>query len=507
MNVSSYLELYLSLFGWILFDQIWDIMTASGLAYLPFVGMLLKNIVQPMYKQDFKEASSASLRTIELDIFSMLTVVVLATQPLITMDFTSLSYTKACSVSAAAVAPGSTGTTYDKTFTEAAIGGNTAQVPIWWYGVLALSAGFDDAVINSIPCSADIRLNTYKMQNARVKDPALRRQVQLFTNDCYSYAMSRYLESPTVNASPYPADDLYWLGSSQFTNDFYNNQRASESIPGFNYSATRDLEYDTAIETPTYGKPTCNEWWTGTHASDPKYGLRQALLKQIDATHFDNFNSIFASLTGKTKTDAEDIAIKTLINREKSYFNGLHNLQNYNDRGLDVVNSGAGTLGGVLESISFYPKMYMVKVAAPILQASVLMIIYTLLPFVILFSSYNMGVMVFMSVAIFSVKFWTVLWAIAHWLDNHLIVALKPDWVQLLETAQNNLVAEMVINFVTGGLFIALPLFWSGVLGWAGFKVGSELSSFTGQSFSQANDAGASGGKSMVNFAQSSVKK
>jgi hypothetical protein len=56
MMVSSYLELYLGLFGWILFDESWDIMTTTGLADLPFIGMLLRNSVQPMYKQDVKEA-------------------------------------------------------------------------------------------------------------------------------------------------------------------------------------------------------------------------------------------------------------------------------------------------------------------------------------------------------------------------------------------------------------------------------------------------------------------
>ena len=500
MNTASYLELYLDLFGWLMFDQVWDIMTASGLAYLPFVGMLLRNIVQPMYKQEFKDASLSSLRSIELDIFCMLTVVVLATQPLITLDFAGLSYAKACNAKAAAVNPGATGTSFDDSFTAASLGGNTAKVPVWWYGVLALSAGFDDAVIASIPCSADIRLLSYKVQNARVKDPQLRRQVQLFTNDCYSYAMSRYLES---GAAPglYPADELYWLGSKQFTSGLYDTQRASESIPGFNYDANRDLEYDTAVETPTYGKPTCNEWW-----SDPNAGLRQALVGQIDTGVLTEFKTIVALMTGKPQTAVEDIALKTLVSREKSYFNGLHNLQTYNDRGFDMLNSAAGVAGSVLESLSFYPKLYMVKVAAPILQASVLMILFTLLPFVMLFSSYDIGTMLFMSVTLFSVKFWSVLWAIAHWLDNHLITALEPEsWYQL--DVANNLVPEMMINFVTGSLFIGLPLVWSGVVGWAGFRVGSELSGFTGQSISQAKDVGASGSKALQTMLGKSVTK
>ncbi len=97
MSVSSYLELYLSVFGWRMFDSLWDILTSTGLAYLPFIGMLLRNITMPMYKQDFKEASTASLRGIELDVALMLTVVVLATQPVLDLTLTNLSYTKACS--------------------------------------------------------------------------------------------------------------------------------------------------------------------------------------------------------------------------------------------------------------------------------------------------------------------------------------------------------------------------------------------------------------------------
>jgi len=504
MAVSSYLELYLSLFGWILFDEIWDIMTTTGLAYLPFIGMLLRNVVQPMYKQDVKEASLTSLRSIELDIACMLTVVVLATQPLITLDFAGLSYTKACS-GTAAVAAGSTGTTYDTAFSTATLGGSSAQVPVWWYGVLALSAGFDDAVIASLPCSSDLRLLSYSVQNARVKDPQLRRQVQLFMNDCYSYALSRFLDTKTTVLSATSAD-ISWLGSTTFLDNYYGQQRASEPIPGFAYNATRDVEYDPAIETPAFGKPTCQEWWTGSGATSVNAGLRQALVNQVDTSVLTDFKSTVAAITGKTQTDIEDIALKTLVSREKSYFNGLHNLQNYNDRGLDVLNSAAGTAGTVLESLSFYPKLYLVKVAAPILQASVLMVIYTLLPFVILFSSYDMGVMLFMSVTIFSVKFWTVLWALAHWLDNNLITALEPEsWYQL--DLANNLVPEMVVNFVTGGLFMVLPLVWSAMLGWAGFKVGSGFSSMTSQTFGVAQSAGASGTAAIKNVVAGSVKK
>ena len=118
----------------------------------------------------------------------------------------------------------------------------------------------------------------------------------------------------------------------------------------------------------------------------------------------------------------------------------------------------------------------------------------------ILFSSYDIGTMMFMSVVIFSVKFWTVLWAIAHWLDNHLITSLQSvDWFRF--DLMPHSTAEVMINFVTGGLFIVLPIFWSGLLGWAGFRVGSEINNLTNEAYGQAKTSGAVGANKLKGVA------
>ena len=64
----------------------------------------------------------------------------------------------------------------------------------------------------------------------------------------------------------------------------------------------------------------------------------------------------------------------------------------------NIANSAAATAGAVLESVSFYPAMYMMKMAAPIIQAVVLMLIYMLMPFYFWFSSYDVGKVIFMSI-------------------------------------------------------------------------------------------------------------
>ncbi len=114
MSVSTYLELYLTLFGWHMYSVFWDIILDTGIAYMPFVGMFLHNIAEPIKSQEAKDASSTSLRRIEIDIFVMFTVIVLAVQPFMTLKYDGMSYTKACS-SVGAVQAGKTGTTYDTT--------------------------------------------------------------------------------------------------------------------------------------------------------------------------------------------------------------------------------------------------------------------------------------------------------------------------------------------------------------------------------------------------------
>lgn len=501
MGVSSYLEIYLTQFGWTMYNGLWDVLIDTGLAYLPFIGMFLRNIVLPIISQEAKDASAVSLRRIEIDAVKMFAVLVIAVQPYMTVSYNNLSYTKACDPGGNAVAGGNTGKTYDTTFTAATLGGNNTLVPIWWYAVLAVTGGINDAAILAIPCTHNIRLMSFSIENARVKDPQLRRQVQLFFKDCYRHAMAMFLDHNQPYPNNLPKEDLNWLGSQFFLNGTYQTARASATVPGFTYDPNRDLEYDPNVYIPVDGKPTCAQWWTGNgHVNN--IGLRAALADQIDAGALATFKQHVANKTGKPQEEVENIAIKTLISREETAFNGLMNLNGYNEAGFASAASSAGaTFGSVLEAMSFYPALYAMKAAAPIIQAVVLMLIYALMPFYFWFSSYEPGKIIFMSVVVLSVKFWTVLWAIANWLDNNLIEAIKPSWYNLQLT--NNLLVEMIIDFVIGGLFVVVPLFWSGVLTWAGFKVGNDMTNATNKMRERAQASGEQGG----NFAKNKVTK
>jgi hypothetical protein len=121
------------------------------------------------------------------------------------------------------------------------------------------------------------------------------------------------------------------------------------------------------------------------------------------------------------------------------------------------------------------------------------------------FSSYKISTIIFMSIVFFAVRFWTVLWAIAHWLDNNLLEALSPGWFNF--DKPSGLVADDIIGFVTAMLYIVMPLFWLGALSWVGFRVGSAISDVSKPLNQQAGNAGQAGGNAAKLTASKSINK
>jgi hypothetical protein len=508
MFVSSALELYLALFSWHLYSVFWDIGVETGLAYLPFIGVLFRNFFEPQRSQEAKDASGTSLRRMELDLFVIFTVIVLATQPLIPISYSGMNFTRACTSSGAAASTtgsaGSTGTTYDTIFTSANLGGATQHIPIWWAAVNALSNGFNNAAILGIPCTADIRLMRYTVNNTPIKDARTRSQIQLFFNDCYFPALGEYLDRQDIHTTQMNSEDLNWVGSDYLLNTVYPKYRAKKPVYGFSYDRDRDLEWSES-NPPLDGKPTCAQWWTG-QGHFANQGLRQQILSQMETTALTVLQTNVSAATSQTSADIDDIIIRTLINREEGTFKGLRNLEAYTDKNLQgAVTHTAGQFGAWLESVTFYPRMHMVKAASPIIQAVVLMLLVILLPFIIVFSSFKISTIIFMSIVFFAVRFWTVLWAIAHWLDNNLLAALSPGWFNF--DKPGTLVADDIIGFVTAMLYIVMPLFWLGALSWVGFRVGGAISDVSKPLNQQAGNAGQTGGNTAKLAANKGINK
>jgi hypothetical protein len=500
MDVGSAIEIYTSVLGWMLYDRIWEALTDTGLVYLPFVELVVKNFAKPYVAQGANGAAETSIRMMEMDLIAMFTVAALAGAPMITLKIGDLGHTTPCG--GPSVTGANTRTTYDQAF--AAIGGQTAIVPVWWYGVLAIASGINEAVIASVPCTADIRTLDYRLDNTRIQDPELRRQVQLFANDCWLPARSKFLARHDALPAGYPPDDIDWIGSRYFqdTNGYYGNGnlnlalRASEEIPGFPYDAARDTEYQAGF-IPLNGRPECKTWW-----QDGVNGLRKRLLATIDPDVLAQ-SVADARATNPTETDtsAEDALIRKLFEQERGQLAAPANRSDGATPSIwsQFTNELMGTISGTglaFEYLTWQPKLYALRQAAPIGQSFILMAIYLLLPFVLVFSSFSLGTMLFLSIVLFALKFCTAIWSLATWLDTNMIRALGLEWWKYQYDVELG-TATLVANLAAGLMFVVIPLVWFMLLGWAGYRIGSGLEAIT-KPIHSAAESGASKGSNMA---------
>ena len=124
--------------------------------------------------------------------------------------------------------------------------------------------------------------------------------------------------------------------------------------------------------------------------------------------------------------------------------------------------------------------LYAVRAAFPIFQALILSGLYALLPFALLAARYNLQGLLLISVALFTVKFWSYLWHLAKWIEDNLIKVLYPDGFSWFEAhtqfffSSNYLVGgdfalkHEILNFAAGLMYIVLPLIFSFLMGVVG---------------------------------------
>ncbi len=162
----------------------------------------------------------------------------------------------------------------------------------------------------------------------------------------------------------------------------------------------------------------------------------------------------------------------------------------------NLVKGGLAAGGVLTASALFSVTMTAVLQALPMVQALLLLGIYALLPLVVVLSRYSLSMMVIGAMAIFTVKFWSVLWYLAMWVDQNLIQSMYPDvnlFLQIFANPGEHDAKRMLLNMITTNLYLGLPLLWSGMMAWAGVKVGRSIESAASPLRNPARDAGVQG--------------
>lgn len=472
LTVDSYFEYFLTVFGWVIGNNIWDLLIDTGLFAAPFVAHIIAAFLK-VREQGDDEGNKGKLLVawLENKLYASLIIMLMCCVPLFNVSFSTLKFDtprmKECKTTV--LAPEQTGLGNLKT----ELNGQSARLPLWWTFTYAASKGLTHGAIAGIPCKPDLRQIRFEVQSTQIKDQFLRKEVSDFVQECFIPARTYLKNFGTIrNLGDAEAQDLAWIGSQILLENpnLYPRIQAKTPNPFFPWDPTRDA---TLPRNLGGGFPKCDTWW-----KDGSNGLRARLLGQIEASTWDKI-SAWATTTGER--DYDDKILRGLISVQNIKTNhqgvGYGSGRAYTIEGNDAAmsnlwNGALGSLGAAVGNAASGPVFDVMKQALPYVQALILFALAISMPLVIVFSGYSMKAMMAMTFGWFSVFFLSFIWEITYWLDTSIYSALYGN--NILDSFRN-VDDGFIMNFILNAMYLVLPALWVAFLSWAGIKAGVGL--------------------------------
>ena len=498
MSTNSYLEFYLTLLGWIVNNGVWNVLVDTGLFAAPLGAIVLQEwLAARQQGADEGNKGVLSVARVENRLWLAYLILLFACAPLLPVNLSTLkldaSASTRCGVSLAQPGETAWGVTFDT------LGGQSANVPLWWYLVHTLSKGLSAAATAAVPCAPDIRQIRMEVDETRIADQVLLQEVADFTRDCYGRSRARlFTRQPALSREDDHA--VSWIGSAYFldTPGYYDTDRSQSPRPAWPYDPVRDAALPQVAGNGGY--PNCRQWW-----EDAGVGLRARLVAQVDPTLWTRLG---AWLAGRSAREIEDATLRELVSPRLQALTMAPG-QVYQDyggsgRGDSIAQRATnfGTnIGLAMGTLSNYPAMNALRTALPMIQAFLLLGTLICLPLVLLVSTYQLKVLMTLSFVLFTLHMLTFWWELARWVDSSMLDTLYDNVAfgdRLLLTlpmagAEDATVASQVIGYVMGAMFVVLPALFMAAMGWAGYSLGNIAEGMLSKGATSARNAGAQG--------------
>lgn len=489
MTTHSYLEYALTLLGWLISNGIWSAITTTGLFALPLLLKLVSLWLKAREQgADEGDAGGLTLAWMENTVYTALIVIMFTCVPLLDIDLTQMTLntdrSRQCNFSVP-VALGQSG--YAPLISD--LGGNTAFVPVWWYLVHAVSKGMVSAATATLPCKPDLRQLRFDVQHTRIHSQVLAQELRDFVMECYSPSLSR-LKQRETELTFSESNDVAWTGSRWFltTPGYYDTDHARTPRRAWPYDSDRDAGL---FNDGNGGYPTCKQWW-----SDADVGLRPRLLAQVKPDVWNTFRKLTWS-----KEQYEEAVLRALVSprnmtvsQDGRVYPGYGG--NVDITVMNQITRDGATAGHALASFAAFPAFDSLRQSLPMVQAILLMALVVCIPLVTVFSAYSVKTVLTLTFAQFGLMFLTFWWELARWLDGWMLELLyssdtHSSWnLAGIQNTQD----DLIMQFVMGTMFIVLPAFWMGALGWAGIRIGGVIDGATRTGAQKAEQTGGSAG-------------
>jgi len=495
MTTGSYLEHYLTLLAWIINNGIWNTLLSTGLFAFALAAIIVSEWMDARAQgADEGNKGVLSVLRVENRLYVAYLVIIFACVPLLPLDITHLKFdskrSKECGVNVAA--PEQTG--WGKAFDS--IGTQSGQVPVWWALVHVLSKGITASATAAIPCYPDIRGAAMEIDETRIPDKALARELSDFKNQCYAEAKKKLVHVYQPNLTPEDDYDTGWIGSRYFLEEagYYDTIQSESPLKNWPFKENRDATFLKHETGPLAGAgyPHCKNWW-----NDSGIGLRERLISIVKPGGWLRFKNAFGFTSDK---EMHEQILRQLVSPshlaktndiETIYANtGDYSRPTPSSEAKDGMKNVTAVAGLMLKSMSFFPSMNTLRMALPMLQAFLIMGIIISLPLIMVMSTYSLKVVMMTSFGLFTLHMLTFWWELARWLDSSLQKALYAHLPLHLFASPSETLLDQVIEFVIAAMFIILPGLFFAAMSWAGYALGRGIDGMLTNGTANAQKAG-----------------
>ncbi len=550
IGVDSTLELFTTVLGWHQYEQIWLLLNDTGLVFLPFLGLLLRNVLIPIQSQQEGGASFTSLKRFELDLISALVVIVIAGQPLIELKHDQILHFNPCKMDE----------DNSRTFTQIMgvndveaykdalfmLSADSAKIPIWWYAVLSISSGINNAVKHTMPCTSDMVVSSYIIHKTFINDTEenpLRTDIKKFMKDCYlptvDFIQGDLKKQPEL-LSDYNSEKIkfrskyaqgffqhkYWLptGTSLASLAFTGNiQALAAEWPGSDFMLNSTLPFMykgrsiTLSQAGLDGKDvlmSCRDYWLQPLPHHP-LSIKQRLINLFDDKHLERLVINHRGFDKKVNpnTPTTEVKIQQMGAEEKNklldyammrVIQGTISKQSKNlglsQRDFDdssfqgsataKLGQELGAFALMMKFLTIFPLAKVVGEGAPIAQACLLLALYMMLPIGLVFSGYSIQYLVVGAVGLFSLKFLGYVIYLAVWMNNTFYEALRGQGY--MDTLYGQTDNSAIIEMAMVNAYFVLPILYLGIMGMAGYQLSTGVQGAFGSLIGEESNAGQS---------------
>lgn len=488
MMVNNPLEIYTTVIGVGMYDQVFNVLLGVGIAYFPLIGIFF-NALRQALSGDIKDtvpmAFGHAVVSLVIYIFVMMVFVV----PTHSIDISEVSYKNNCSTGSVDSSYGNTGTTYDDVFGDITF--DEYKLPPGIFAVLGYASGITNSLIVTLPCKTDIEKAKTTINDTSLSSE-LMSEIHQFKKDCYNVAKGMF-NSQKPDESEYESimdksggeSDLSWMGSYVYQSLYYSSMYPSTPVKSFSYSAYPDPYADTnddsGVNNPDDGGyPSCLAWW-----SDGTYGIESRIVSTVNSQKPNNSHLSQKSVSQEvgdwmienpsyvgSQLTQNDLVTHAILDRTKSYNSSVTN-----NFGI-APTTGMGNFSDDVGSAAQWVKQFSSNVGnaetehqVPITQAILIAITLMLGPFVLLLGGLRVPVVFSYSFFLGSLYMMTFIEKFLHYIDLSLHdSAGKADFGM----GYANYLHNSFSNFYEYGPFIVLMLM--GAFGvWTGGEAGKMM--------------------------------